>query len=1618
MNAQAVIYGTAAADYARAGWTCVLPIPAGQKFPPPEGFTGEHGADTSPEQIADWAGQRPDASIALRMPRGVIGLDVDHYVKGAVTKRGGDTLAAREAEWGPLPLTYCSTARGSDEEPGPSRIMFFRVPDQRYITKLPDIEIIQHHHRYALVAPSPHGDGGTYRWYGPDGQPLEPGQVPRPDQLAGLPPAWVQGLSEGAAAAGPVAAGKAAAQALLGELAGGERPACIDVERAMGDARRMLADAGQGSRHDTMVELTYRIVLLGAEGHHGVSHALLELMAAWDAMTSGEDREYEFTEMCEGAAAKAVTKIGSAQPAGYDPCLLGHLVIMPGAVPGDDRLHPDDEDGDGGPVGPARPWSPYEAIGTEPFILAAGLDSTIASEVLGRVMPVLRYAPDAAAWLVRGPDRWETRKGDMAKWAVELLPWLMPPGDPAAPKDSPDWQTARARARFATHASANAIAGKMHAQVAAGHHPGSRELTSLDADPDVLWAGGVPWDLRTASPARLDPGEPHLHTAALAPDSSVPTPLWDTFVTAVWPGEDVREWALRVLSIAFTGYSDKALPILLGATDRGKTELIKMLMSILGTYAHAADARLLSAADRSHASIVYALKGRRLSFIDEAPRTGHLAQERLKQLTGGAELTGNRMGENPITFRPTHTLILTANPDHEPQLADPAVRRRVRLIPCEGDPAQIRAARAAIGFLEHAAWRAEAPGVLAQMMERATAWLAEPLSASNEQSPVSIRTAVDEITIAQDLIYGWLEGECVADDGGTRARDLYKHFTASCRNLGVQPGSVPSETRWGKRLSELGFPPDHRRDGNYRRLRIREPDIYAGRGASSPPALRLVPHAEAAGGEGLGPNVNGSWRVSGEPSTPQNPSSTPITKLPVKGVNSTDDSIRTHTRTHARTQGVGKTAEPSPPSTPEAQPAETPVRGSPEPFTAPSTTLPTWENVPEPETLHEPESPPETGPPTDTKTRRKAVKAVLPRPDPALEGPVHQLPVIVARNPEGGLPLVLPCTLDEARQAVEPALGALSVDCETTGYPPGHADFALRTVQLGDEYMAADFDPADEDQRKVIADLVSRARKLHAHSAAADLVPLVAAGLASADELWAKMEDSVLIIKLGDPGLAGSDENELKKLAAVLLGEYAVSPPAEKAKNALFASGKWLVKTTPLTPVTRSGWAQVKPGCETMARYAGSDVLDMAAVLRVLPRPDEVILAREREFQAMCARVSHAGFRLDSDHITAKIAEYETARETALQRVTELCPAITNPSSTTEVPAALDDLDVPLERTKPSKKFPQGQLSAAKEVLEPLAADPSYEHHELLRSILDYRHDVTTLGLLLRPLQVLCEHGDGRMRPVVYTINADTGRTSCVRPNGQQFSRQGGIRACVIADEGMAGISADFSGVEIRVGAALSGDQDLLRAETSAYCLACTSEPCTCGQEQSGLHWMAARMAFGPDATKEDRYNSKRIIFSKMFGGGPKSGARQVGIPEDAAVKVHRAFERIAPRFAQWDQQMRAYADAGHRGYRAYSGRTIWLPRHRSHAAGNYAIQGTARELLVDGALRWHQTRWGRYPLLPIHDELLTFVPAAEAAEALETLKACMRNQHFYEWSGVPIEAAADEPFLAWPDSS
>ena len=1136
----------------------------------------------------------------------------------------------------------------------------------------------------------------------------------------------------------------------------------------------------------------------------------------------------------------------------------------------------------------------------------------------------------------------------------------------------------------------------------------TRDAADFDAYPDMINTPGAVVSLRTGEVFPNDPRWLFTKVTSGMYRPGFTHDDWEQALEALDPPE--RKWFQRRIGQGITGHppADGIMPVLQGSGENGKTCLTTDgPVRALGDFAQAASHKLITsqAPGRSeHSTEMADLRGQRLLIGEELAEGRSIDVTALKRIQDVGTIRARYVHKDNISFTASHSLMVTTNYVPVINETDHGTWRRLALVRFPysfrasaelcvrdtdklGDPGlkqRIRLNQSG----QHDA-------IVTWAVEGARQWYDEgyrdaPLTGQITTDTLDWRKSADRILgFALEMLQPDPEA-CIL------AGDMLDQFNAWIARNG--------HTAWAKETFTPRFA-DHEwatRHG----IENRRTAALRGLVPWPVPGLFRASNAmpkQATVWMGVRPRTSDDLGESGGVAAVAEPLANLSSGSRIESFTSTSATPATPHPDSAQVAEVAEVLAPSRDNSHDTQPVTT-----------------------RPEPAEPAEPPAEQSQPVAEKRERKTPaerkprqpKSAPPRPDPAAEGPVHQLPALVARNPAdiSAPPLVFSCTLDEAVAAVTPYLGNLSVDVEHSGYPVSHADYALRLVQLGGEGISAVFDPADAAQAEVIRDLVARAVLLHAHSACANLVPLAWAGLGDRDSMWARMEDSVLIAKLGDPGLAGSDESELKKLSAALLGGYSASKPADEARSALFKSGRWLTNLTAVTPRDKSGWAMVRKDCEVFERYAGSDVLDLAAVLRVLPRPDEAVLARERAFQAICSRVAHDGFALDHPHIRLKIGEYEQARDAAQRRVAELTGgAIDNPSSSKQVPAALAAMGVPLGRSKKT-----GNPSAAADVLEPLAKAPGYEHAELCKAILEYRHDVTTLGLLLEPLNTLCTRGDGRMRPVVYTINADTGRTSCVRPNGQQFSRQGGIRACVVADEGMAGIAADFSGVEIRVGAALSGDRALLDAELSTRCQACGYDPChpACGKDQKGLHWMAARLAFGENAVKEDRYNSKRIIFSKMFGGGPDTGAKQVGVPVSAGRAVHRAFEQIAPRFASWDKEMRAYLEAGNRGWQAYSGRTIWLPRGRSHAATNYMIQGTARELLVDGVLRWGQTRWGRYPLLPIHDEVLTWVPAAEAEEALDTLMACMRNQRFYEIYGVPIEAAGEGPFHAWPDSS
>lgn len=246
----------AAETYLEHGWE-VVPLREG-KGPPPAGLTGMDGKAATLARIRRYI-ERGYSNLAIRMPSGVIGLDIDAYDG----KAGADSLAILEGQF-ELPETSISTSR----EDGVSGIRFYQVPPGEVYraNPFPGIEIIQRHHRYAVVWPSVHPSGREYRW--------EPG-IP---YVRDLP--WLNGLSATLGTGdGPAPEFDDALRRRFARIAGGDP--CEAMLATRDYWLRKMDVAKAGGAHDAARDGSHAIVGDAVAGHTGAESALVALRDAF-----------------------------------------------------------------------------------------------------------------------------------------------------------------------------------------------------------------------------------------------------------------------------------------------------------------------------------------------------------------------------------------------------------------------------------------------------------------------------------------------------------------------------------------------------------------------------------------------------------------------------------------------------------------------------------------------------------------------------------------------------------------------------------------------------------------------------------------------------------------------------------------------------------------------------------------------------------------------------------------------------------------------------------------------------------------------------------------------------------------------------------------------------------------------------------------------------------------------------------------------------------------------------------------------------------------------------------------------------------------------------------------
>ena len=379
------------------------------------------------------------------------------------------------------------------------------------------------------------------------------------------------------------------------------------------------------------------------------------------------------------------------------------------------------------------------------------------------------------------------------------------------------------------------------------------------------------------------------------------------------------------------------------------------------------------------------------------------------------------------------------------------------------------------------------------------------------------------------------------------------------------------------------------------------------------------------------------------------------------------------------------------------------------------------------------------------------------------------------------------------------------------------------------------------------------------------------------------------------------------------------------------------------------------------------------------------------------AKMENTGVRVDEERL-------KRYADTLLEKIAKLEESITKKAGESfniNSPKQLGEILFEKLKLSGGKKTKTGYSTAA-DVLEKLAPE-----HEIIRDILEYRQ-LTKLNSTYATGLAGYIREDGRIHGTFNQTITATGRISSTDPNLQNIpvrTEMGSkIRDIFVPKEGYVFVDADYSQIELRVLASLSGDEKLIESYHSA----------------ADIHAATASQVFHvplEEVTPELRRNAKAVNFGVVYG------ISAFGLSEDLSISRKEALDYINNYFKIYggvkkflDKQV---ADAKEKGYvKTMFGRIRPIPEIKSsnfmtrsfgdRVAMNSPIQGSAADIMkismlkVDEALE--KSGFDARIVLQIHDELLVEVKEDEAAKVSELVEKSMREAVSLK---VPLEVDA-----------
>ena len=440
-------------------------------------------------------------------------------------------------------------------------------------------------------------------------------------------------------------------------------------------------------------------------------------------------------------------------------------------------------------------------------------------------------------------------------------------------------------------------------------------------------------------------------------------------------------------------------------------------------------------------------------------------------------------------------------------------------------------------------------------------------------------------------------------------------------------------------------------------------------------------------------------------------------------------------------------------------------------------------------------------------------------------------------------------------------------------------------------------------------------------------------------------------------------------------------------------------KTIKYEDVAGKGTKQLsfdKVALEEAAPYAAEDAdITLRLHRKLWPSlervPSLVGLFHELEMPlvSVLSRIERCGVKIDSAMLEQQSLELAARMQGLEQQAYEIAGGPFNLSSPKQIGQIFfDQLKLPV-----IAKTPKGLPSTAESVLQELAD----QGHILPAIILDYRALAKLKSTYTDKLPLMVNPNTGRVHTSYHQAVAATGRLSSSDPNLQNIpvrSDEGRrIRQAFIPEPGYLMLAADYSQIELRIMAHLSGDEGMLQAFA----------------EGLDIHRATAAEVFGVDSleevTAEQRRSAKAINFGLIYGMSAFGLAKQLGIERNAAqAYVDRYFERY-PGVQGFMQRIRA--EAHDKGYvETLFGRRLYLPEinarsyQRRAAAERTAInapmQGTASDLIKRAMLTLDNWIVKQKPavrmIMQVHDELVFEVQQNSIEQAKYSIRGFMES--------------------------